>query len=407
MNNQESFIKLQNRGISAVEGFRASGIACGIKKNGKDLAMLYTEYDAVAAGVFTMNLVQAAPVHLCRSHLENPIRAIVVNSGNANACTGEQGRQDALEMAEAVAANLGITAGQVLVCSTGVIGVPMPMERIRDGIGTAVSALATGPQADTSAAEAILTTDTGIKQVAYRCSSPDGDFHLAGIAKGSGMICPNMATMLAFLATDAKIERSLLQSLLQEAVDNSFNLITIDGDTSTNDTALVLANGAAKGVEIVAGTPAFEQFKTLLQRVCQELACRIVGDGEGVTKVITLTINGAPDRPSARILARSVLNSLLVKTAFYGEDANWGRIIAALGYANVDFEPNLVDIYIGSHQVASGGGAVPFSEAGVKEVLQNRDVPVLVDLNYGTTSITAWGTDLSHAYISINSNYRS
>ena len=407
MKNNNNWIKLENRGITAVQGFRSSGVYCGLKKGKKDLAVIYSEYDVQAAGVFTRNLVQAAPVLLSKAHLKNPIRLLVVNSGNANACTGEQGMRNAVLMSEQAAAGLNLDARQVLVCSTGVIGEQLPMDKVNAGITAAMAALDCGPQADLDTAEAILTTDTKIKQAAYRCSSPEGDYHLAGIAKGSGMICPNMATMLAFLVTDVNIERALLQKLFTEAVNNSFNVITVDGETSTNDTALVLANGAAKGVEITEKSPGFDQFKNILTRVCRELAYLIVEDGEGLTKVINLTVKGAADQDSARIIARSILNSPLVKTAFYGEDANWGRIVVALGYAGVDFDPGKVDIFIGPYQVAANGGSVSFSEEEVKKVLQKRDVPVLVDLKQGFAEVTAWGTDMSHQYITINSDYRS
>ncbi len=407
MEKKSKWIKLKNRGVTAVNGFKSSGISSGLKKGKKDLSVIYSEHDAQAAGVFTRNLVQAAPVHLCKSHLENPIRLLVVNSGNANACTGEEGMQNTVEMAEQAAAGLNLEARQVMVSSTGVIGEQLPMEKINNGINKALAGLNRGPGADIAAAEAILTTDTKIKQVAYRCSTLDGDFHLAGIAKGSGMICPNMATMLAFLVTDVRIERELLQKLFNEAVNSSFNVITVDGETSTNDTALILANGAAEGVEITAEGHGFDSFKGLLNLVCRELGCSIVEDGEGLTKVITLTIKGAADQESARILSRSVLNSPLVKTAFYGEDANWGRIVVALGYAGVDLDPDRLDIFIGPYQVAANGGSVPFSEAEMKKILQKRDVSILIDLKQGFAELTAWGTDMSHQYITINSDYRS
>lgn len=407
MSKQNNWTKLENRGITAAKGFQASGISGGLKNGKKDMAVIFSETDAQAAGVFTLNLVQAAPVLLCKEHLENPIRAIVINSANANACTGKKGEKDAAEMAGKTAAALNLDPGRVMVSSTGVIGVPLPMDKINTGISKAVSALGKGPRADADAAEAILTTDTVIKQSAYSCSLPEGEFHIAGMAKGSGMICPNMATMLAFLVTDVKIERNLLQSLFSEAADSSFNAITVDGDTSTNDTALILANGAAEGVEITAGSKNLARFKEMLNQVCRELALQIVEDGEGLTKVITLSIKGAVDEPGARIMARTVLNSPLVKTAFYGEDANWGRIIAALGHAGVEFDPARVDIFIGPYQVASGGGSVPFNEAEMKKVLQERDISVLIDLKQGPAEVKAWGTDMSHEYISINSNYRT
>ncbi len=404
---KESWIKLEGRGITAAGGFKASGVVAGLKKGKKDIALIYSEKEAAAAGVFTSNLVQAAPVYLCREHLENPVRAVVINSGNANACTGEQGRLDAREMSLKAAEALSLDAGSVMVSSTGVIGVPLPMDKIRPGIDAAAAALGKGAQADTDAAEAIMTTDTVVKQTAYRGRTSRGDFHLAGIAKGSGMICPNMATMLAFLVTDVKIERALLQELFSEACDKSFNAITVDGDTSTNDTALIMANGAAGDIEIVPGSEDYFIFRQMLNEICRELALMIVEDGEGLTKLITLKIKGSPDEAGGRVMARSILNSPLVKTAFYGEDANWGRIIAALGYAGVAFNPELVDIYIGPYQVAANGGAVPFSEVEMKKILQNRYVTVVIDLKNGPSEVTAWGTDMSHEYININSDYRS
>lgn len=407
MSVEPSFIKLDKEGVTVVRGIKAAGVYCGIKKGGRDLTLLYSENSAVAAGAFTRNLVQAAPVLLCRERINNLVRAVVVNSGNANACTGEQGMIDARETASLAASRLALQPEQILVCSTGVIGVPMPMDKIRSGIESAAQELSAEPHSGLDAAEAILTTDTVPKTVAYRGYLPAGSFHLAGMAKGAGMICPDMATMLAFLFTDVSISRALLRKLFLDAVDGSFNAITIDGDTSTNDTALILANGASLGVQIVEGTPGCDLFSMLLNQTCRELAEMIVQDGEGITKVITLNIQGAPDQAAARTLAKSVLNSPLVKTAFYGEDANWGRILAALGYAGVPFDPSRVDIHIGPIQVASRGGAVAFDEVAAKDVLKQREVTVSVNLHAGPAAITAWGTDLSHGYVSINSNYRT
>ncbi len=408
MKDNYEWVKLEDRGITAVGGFRTAGIAGGIKKDKKDLAVIYSLKEAVAAGVFTKNQVQAAPVLLCKERLINTVRAVIVNSGNANACTGEQGLSDAYRMAALAAEGLKIDTGQVLVSSTGVIGEPLPMQAVEGAIFKAIGSLGSGHLSDASAAEAILTTDTVIKQTAYRCVVPGGEFHIAGMAKGSGMICPNMATMLAFLVTDAKIERSLLQELFSQACDNSFNVITVDGDTSTNDTALIMANGAAENITVSEHSGgSLVAFKALLEHICRELALQIVADGEGLTKLITLTIRGAADIQGARIMARSILNSPLVKTAFYGEDANWGRILAALGYAGVAFDPGKVDIFIGSHKVAANGGAYKFSEKEVKKVLEKKEVQVVVDLKEGSETVTAWGTDMSHEYISINSNYRS
>ncbi len=407
MSGQKQWEKVENRSITLAKGFQAGGIAAGIKNEKKDIAVIYSEKEAVAAGVFTRNQVKAAPVYLCQEHLENPIQAVVINSGNANACTGEQGTKDARLMAEKTAEATGLKPGEVMVSSTGVIGVPMPMDKVTGGIVQAAAALGAGEEYDLAAAQAIMTTDTVTKQTAFRCSTNDGEFHLGGIAKGSGMICPNMATMLAFLTTDVKIERSLLQELFAEASDKSFNSITVDGDTSTNDTALILANGLAEGIEITRESKYLPVFKEMLIELCQELARKIVEDGEGITKVITLNIRGLTDEKSGRVMALSVLNSPLVKTAFYGEDANWGRILAALGYSGVTFDPDKVDIYIGPYQVAANGGSVPFSEEKMKDVLKKRDIPVLIDLKNGQDEVTAWGTDMSHEYISINADYRS
>ncbi len=405
---KNNWVKLEGRGVTAPEGFKASGISCGLKNGKKDLAAIFTEYAAQTAGVFTRNLVCAAPVKQCQANLNNPIQLVVINSGNANACTGDQGRRDAWSMAEKSASYMGhLDSSQVMVCSTGVIGVPLNMQKINTGLKMTLEDLGEGERFDKNAAEAILTTDTKIKQSAYRCITPDGDFHLAGMAKGSGMICPNMATMLAFLTTDVKIEQALLQELFNDAVNRSFNVITVDGDTSTNDTALILANGARDKIEITANSGLLDSFKQILDHVCQELAYMIVADGEGVTKVITLKLKGARDEESARILSRSVLNSPLVKTAFFGEDANWGRILAALGYSGADFDPEKVDIFIGPYQVAANGGSVPFSEADMKKVLQQRDITVSIDLKQGSKELTAWGTDMSIDYVSINSDYRS
>lgn len=407
MIEQATWTKVENRSLTIARGFQACGVSAGIKNNKKDLAIIYSEKEALAAGVFTCNQVKAAPVYLCQEHLENPIQAVVINSGNANACTGEQGAKDARIMAEKTAEATGLQPEEVMVSSTGVIGMLLPMDKINRGIVQAASALGTGEEYDLAAAQAIMTTDTVTKQSAFRCSTGDGEFHIGGIAKGSGMICPNMATMLAFLTTDVKIERSLLQKLFTEASDKSFNSITVDGDTSTNDTALILANGAAEGVEITRNSKYLPVFKGMLIEICQKLARKIVEDGEGITKVITLNIKGLNDENSGRIMALSVLNSPLVKTAFYGEDANWGRILAALGYSGVKFNPEKVDIYIGPYQVAANGGSVPFSEEEMKKILQKRDIPVLVDLKSGQAEFTAWGTDMSHEYISINADYRS
>ncbi len=392
-------------GITAVRGFEAAGVHCGLKKNGEnDLAMLYSREPAVAAGVFTTNKFKAAPLYVTEKHICHPVRAIVINSGIANACTGEQGLADALNTAESTAGELGVRKEEVLVASTGVIGVYLPLEKIARGITLAAQNLS--PQGGEEAAQAIMTTDTKIKESACRVAAGEKSFMLAGMAKGAGMICPDMATMLAFLATDVQIKREALQRALSRAVERSFNLITVDGDTSTNDMVVLLANGAA-GLEIEEGGPLWETFNRALLQVCRELAYLIVADGEGATKVIKLRVKGAPDDQVARKLARTILNSPLVKTAFFGEDANWGRIVTAMGYTDAHFDPGRVDVFFGPAQVVAGGKGLLFDELQVKEVLSQAEIPVLVDLHLGTAEVTAWGCDLSYDYVKINSAYRS
>lgn len=394
-------------GITAVQGIEAAGVFCGLKKNGeKDLALVYSRQPAVAAAVFTTNRFKAAPLLVTEQHLAGNVRAIVVNSGNANSCTGEQGIADARAMARLTAHRLGLQPEEVLVASTGVIGAYLPMEKIAAGVDEAAALLsATGGH---TAAQAIMTTDKVVKERAIRFTAGEEgrSFVLAGMAKGSGMICPDMATMLAFLATDLEVERELLQEALQHAVAHSFNLISVDGDTSTNDMVLLLAQ-QGRGPRLDRQSPLWPAFKDALLYTCRDLAYQVVADGEGVTKVIKLTVRGALDYNMGRRLARSVLNSALVKTAFFGEDANWGRIITAMGYAGVDFNPEEVDIYLGNVQVMAAGKGLIFDEVAAKEVLMQREIPVLIDLKLGSHEVTGWGCDLSYEYVSINSAYRS
>ncbi len=393
-------------GITAVPGVEAAGVHCGLKKNWeKDLSLLYCPKPAIAAGVFTSNRFKAPPLKVTENHIENPMRAIVINSGNANACTGLRGEKDALATAGEVAAQLGLTKEEVLVASTGVIGSFLPLEKIFSGIQKAVETIS--QQGGNDAAQAIMTTDTVSKQVAYRFQiEGGGSFIIGGMAKGSGMICPDMATMLSFLATDARIEKASLQKALQECVKHSFNAITVDGDTSTNDMVLLFSTDSG-GLDITEESMLWEPFKEALMQVCRELAYMIVADGEGTTKVLRLTLKGALDYDTGRKLAYSVLNSPLVKTAFFGEDANWGRIITALGYSGVDFDPEKVDIFLGHVQVAAKGEAVTFDESEAKAALMKAEVPIEIDMHMGMEEFTFWGSDLSHEYISINGAYRS
>ena len=395
-------------GITAVDGFEAAGVACGLKKNGeKDFALLFCREPAAAAAVFTTNKFKAPPLLITEQHLGGTVRAVAINSGIANACTGEQGMDDARKTASLVGEKLGLQAEEVLVASTGVIGFYLPIDKIAAGVEQAASRLS--PDGGRDAAQAIMTTDTVIKESAVRFFPGEGQqpFVIAGMAKGSGMICPDMATMLAFLTTDLNVEKELLQEALLEAVAHSFNLISVDGDTSTNDMVLLLAGGGTMPNKIDKESPLWPVFQKALAHVCRELAYKVVADGEGVTKVIKLTVRGAADYDMARRLARSVLNSSLVKTAFFGEDANWGRIITAMGYAGVDFIPERVNIFLGDVQVTDGGRGLVFDEVAAKAVLKQAEVPVLIDLKLGNTEITAWGNDLSHEYININSDYRS
>lgn len=402
-------------GITAAGGVEAAGVHCGLKKEGeKDLALFRLLQPAAAAGVFTTNRFKAPPVTLAEKHLTNFIKGLVVNSGNANACTGEQGFKDAFSTVQKAAQKLDCHPEEVLVASTGVIGVYLPMDKIYNGIELAFEELS--PLGGRDAAEAILTTDTVIKETSYRVlddSTGDGEtegerpsFYIGGTAKGSGMICPDMATMLAFLVTDVKISRDLLQKALQEAVKYSFNTITVDGETSTNDAVLLMATGSSD-VEIAGEGETWEAFKEALLVACRDLSYQIIADGEGVTKIIKLTVKGAPDYETARTISRSILNSALVKTAFFGEDANWGRIITAMGASGADFYPHKVDIFLGDVQVTSAGRGLVFDEDRAAQVLAQREVPLLVDLHSGPETLTTWGCDLSYEYVSINSAYRS
>ncbi len=401
--------KIPGGGITSPSGFKAVGVYCGVKKENstnKDLALIYSEEPAAVAGVFTKNLFRAAPILVCQERMGNSVRAIVTNSGNANACVGEAGYRDALEMGEVTAKQLNIPEESVMVASTGVIGQKLPLAKIKEGIVRASAMLTESPEGGDSAAQAILTTDTTTKKVAYRGHIAGKSFVVGGIAKGSGMICPNMATMLAYITTDLCMDEPLLQKAFSEAVKHSFNLISVDGETSTNDMAMVLANGCS-GIRIEKEGPEYKLFQRILSEICRDLACMIVRDGEGITKLIALTVKGAPGYDEARKLALAVLNSVLVKTAFFGEDANWGRIFGAMGYSGVQFDPKKIDLYLGPVKVASGGQGVEFSEEEVSKYLKEKEIPITIDLHSGNEEILAWGNDLSYEYVRINSDYRN
>lgn len=393
-------------GVTAAKGFLASGIRSGCKNGKRDLAVIYSQKPASVAGVFTQNKVKANPLIITRERVKKGIaRVVVINSGNANACNGPRGMEDARSMTAEVSKLLGIAEEKVLVSSTGVIGQPMPMDKIIPGIGRAVAALSPGGGKD--AAEAIMTTDTVTKETAVSLEVGGVTVTVGGMAKGSGMIHPNMATMLGFISTDAAVSPQVLQSALNYAVERTFNMITVDGDTSTNDMVLVMANGAAGGKKIEAGSEDFTLFREALLEVCTRLAVMIARDGEGATKLLEVKVINAPSEKDARLAARAVASSSLVKSAVFGKDANWGRILCAAGYSGADFNPEHVDIYIGEEQVAKDGGALNFSEERASEILSAEHVVILVDMKAGEYGATAWGCDLTYDYVKINADYRT
>lgn len=387
-------------------GFKAAGIHCGIKKYKKDLAMIVSDYPATAAGVFTLNKVQAAPILICKKHLaeNNYFRALVVNSGNANACTGERGYNDAVEMAVNSANALGISPDEIFVSSTGVIGEPLPMTKINDGIKVAASALAEDELH--SAARAIMTTDTFVKEAATSFEVDGRTVTIYGMAKGSGMIHPNMATMLGFILTDAAIEKNVLQSTLSKINNRTFNRIVVDGDTSTNDMVIALANGAS-GIEIKAGTTGQQIFEDKLFFVLKKLALDIVRDGEGATKLIEVNVEGALTDEDAVKAARTISLSPLVKTAIHGEDANWGRVIAAVGYSGIEFDPDKFEIIINGTQILKQNYVVTLPNVEANKTLKSEFINLLVKLNAGSGKGTCWTCDFSEDYIKINGSYRT
>ena len=391
-----------------IKGFRFSAVEAAIKKPGRlDLALIFSELPASVAAVFTTNKVQAAPVLISRKRCENgSCRALLVNSGNANACTGEQGTADALECGRRTAEALGLPDDELLIASTGVIGQPLPMDRYRKGIQPLVDGLATGTLDEV--ANAIMTTDTFAKIERRRGEAGGREYRIEGVAKGAGMIQPNMATMLSFLVTDAAVDPELLRSAFGEAVEGSFNAITVDGDTSTNDTALIIANGAAGNPCIKAGTSEANVFIALLHDVLLSLAKKIVKDGEGATKFVELRVVGAKNHAEAKKAALSVANSLLVKTAFFGQDANWGRIITAVGYSGVHMDQGRVgirfdDVVMVTDGVFAGGDA----EAAGTEVLKQKEFKVTIDLRVGSGEAVVYTSDLSYDYVKINADYRT
>ncbi len=402
-------------GVTSAKGFLAAGLHAGIKGNSdkKDMAMVYSTAPCVVAGTFTTNRVFAAPVKWDRQVVEQSpfAQAIVVNSGVANACTGAEGDAACKKEADAVAAKLEIPAEAVLVASTGVIGMQLPMDKICEGIDKLPAKLAATDAAGTEAAKAIMTTDTVDKQVAVTVDIAGKTVTIGGMCKGAGMIHPNMATMLCFVTTDACIKKPVLQKMMREIIDDSFNMISVDGDTSTNDTALVLANGLAENDIITEESADYQAFYDGLSYVLTELSKKIAGDGEGCTCLFEAQVINAASKEQAKVLAKSIITSNLTKAAIFGHDANWGRILCAMGYSGADFAPELVDIYFeseaGKLKIVENGNATDYSEDTATEILSKNPVVAIVDVKQGDAKATAWGCDLTFDYVKINADYRS
>ena len=392
-------------GVTAPRGFTASGICAGIKADALDLALLVSETPATVAGMFTTNAVQAAPVKLCKQVVASgTASAVVVNSGCANACTGEAGMTAATETAEATAAALGIAAESIFVCSTGTIGKPLPVDKIKAGLPAAVAALAT--DGGGHAAKAIMTTDTVDKQVAVSLEVGGQTVCVGGMAKGAGMIEPNMATMLAFLTTDAAVSQAALQDCLASAVTKSFNRVTVDGDQSTNDTVLLFANGASGAPLLDPSHPDWEAFEAAVAAVALALAKKMVEDGEGATKFITVTVNGAVTAADANLAAKAIANSLLCKTAWFGGDPNWGRVMAAVGYSGAQVDSALVDIAFDDVAAVLDGMMAPgVAFEDLEEVFAKKAFEISVNLNLGAAEDTVYTCDCSYDYVKINAEY--
>lgn len=402
-------------GVVAAKGFKTAGINVGIKPNNtkRDMAMIFSSSPCVTAATFTTNQVKAAPVkwdykvvHECESS-----QAVVINTGIANACTGEEGYGYCEEMARQTGEVLGIVGDSVLVASTGVIGQQLPMEKIKEGIEKLAPVLSDNKEEAIHAAEAIMTTDTVPKQVAVEIEVGGKTAYIGGMCKGAGMIHPNMATMLCFITTDVNIDKALMQEALSDIVKNTFNMISVDGDTSTNDTVLVLANGLCGNSKITAKNEDYKTFYEALNYIMEELSKKIAGDGEGATCLFEVKVVNARSVEQAKVLAKSIVTSNLTKAAIFGHDANWGRILCAMGYSNARFNPDVVDIYFeseeGNVKIVENGRATDYSEEFATKVLSAKKVTAIADIKQGAESATAWGCDLTFDYVKINADYRS
>lgn len=407
-------MKIIDGGITAAQGFMAAGLAAGIKKGDKkDMAMVYSKIPCVAAGTFTTNVVKAAPVKWDQKivYEAETAQAIICNSGVANACTGAEGYAYCKETAEIAAKELQIPEDAVLVASTGVIGKQLPMDLLGAGVKNLVPLLASTREAGKIAAESIMTTDTVSKEVAVTIELDGKTVTLGGMCKGSGMIHPNMCTMLSFLTTDAAISKELLQKALSTVVKDTYNMVSVDGDTSTNDTVLLLANGAAGNVVIETENEDYQKFLDALLYVNTCLAKKIAGDGEGATALFEVKVIGAKDKEQAVTLSKSIVTSSLTKAAIYGHDANWGRILCAMGYSGAQFDPEQVDLYFeskaGKLQIIQNGVATDYSEEEATKILSQEEVTAIADVKMGDATATAWGCDLTYDYVKINADYRS
>lgn len=409
-----SKMKIIKGGVTAAKGFEAASTAAGIKyQNRTDMALIYSETPCETAGTFTTNVVKAAPVKWDRQVVDSgrKSQAVIVNSGIANACTGAEGFGYCEDTAKAAAKYLGVDTEGVLIGSTGVIGKQMPIDKLTAGIEALAGKKNASCENGTEAAKAIMTTDTCEKELAVTICVGDKTVTLGGMAKGSGMIHPNMCTMLAFITTDAAITKEALQKALSEDVADTYNMISVDGDTSTNDTALLLANGMAGNPVIEYGTPDYEEFRAALHVINEYLAKKIAGDGEGATALFEANVVGADTREQAKILAKAIVCSNLTKAAIAGHDANWGRILCAMGYSGAQFEPEKVDLFFeskaGKIQIIENGTAVNYSEEEATKILSESEVTVIADVKLGNQTASAWGCDLTHGYIDINADYRS
>lgn len=404
-------MELIKGGVCAAKGFKANGIHCGIRHNRtkRDLALIYSETPGTAAAVYTTNLVKGAPIQVTKKHIENGVaQAVICNSGNANTCNAD-GVEIAEKMSSLVAKNLGVKAEDVIVASTGVIGQPLDIKPIANGMEELVKGLS--ENGGLNAAEAIMTTDVAVKEIAVEFTVGGKICRMGGIAKGSGMIHPNMATMLVFITTDVKISAQMLSAALKSDIQNTFNMISIDGDTSTNDMVTVIANGMAENEEIVAEGDDFKEFMKALNTVNVALCRMIAGDGEGASKLLECKVCGADDSDTAKTVAKSVICSNLLKAAMFGADANWGRVLCAIGYSGAKVDVDKIGVSFrsekGTIEVCRNGSGVDFSEEKAKEILLEKEIEILVDLGDGDYNATAWGCDLTYDYVKINGDYRT